>query len=75
MESVDWGSPGSSSSLRPYVQYQITHFDELLLGEDIAFTPVMNRIQSHYRTALDDTKDARNYADDNYEETDTGDTG
>lgn len=75
MESVDWGTPGNSSSLRPYVHYQIIHFDELLLGEDIAFTPVMNKIQSHYSTALDDTKEARNYADDNYEETDTGDTG
>ncbi|MGP4064993.1 DUF5702 domain-containing protein [Oceanobacillus sp. M65] len=75
MESVDWGSPGNSASLHPYVDYQIIHFDELLLGESIAFTPVMNKIQSLYRSALDDTEEARKYADDNYEETDTGDTG
>lgn len=71
-KSVDGGAPGSSATLLPYVKYQINDFQGLLDGP---FNAVINHLQNHFETAYTDTKAAHNYSDDNYEETETGDSG
>lgn len=72
-ENVDNGrAPGSSSSLVPYVKYQIIDFEGLLEEPQNA---AINLLKQYFNTAYTDTKEAHNYADDNYEETETGDSG
>ncbi|MFD2630920.1 DUF5702 domain-containing protein [Oceanobacillus kapialis] len=71
-KSVDGGAPGNSATLLPYVKYQISDFEGFLNGPHNA---VINNIKNHFDTAYTDTKAAHNYADNNYEETETGDSG
>jgi hypothetical protein len=72
--SVNGGSPGSSATLVPFVDYQIIDFTQLI-SSDGGFNATINLLKGYFNTALDDTEEARKYVDDNYEETETGETG